>query len=61
MNERGRRMRLLLERYAAGEGLAEMLRGEFTEFSSSRLVLTFVRSAQLSGVYVKERDYSIVV
>jgi len=53
VNERGRRMRQLLERYAAGERIHDLLR-EFTEFSSSRLVLSFIRSAQLSGVYVKE-------
>lgn len=53
VNERGKRMRQLLERYANGEGWTELLKG-FTEFSGARVVLTFINHSQLSGTYVKE-------
>src|SRR5947207_3152964 len=53
VNERGKRMRQMLERYANGEGFGKLLK-EFTEFSSSRVVLTFIRTSQLSGTYTKE-------
>src|SRR5437016_3674497 len=43
VNERGKRMRQMLERYANGEGFGKLLK-EFTEFSSSRVVLTFIRT-----------------
>jgi site-specific DNA recombinase len=53
VNARGKRMRQLLERYADGEGLSDLVK-EFTEFSSTRVVLTFINHSQLSGTYVKE-------
>src|SRR5262249_7971709 len=53
VNERGERMRKMLERYVKGEGFAELLK-EFPEFTNARIVLTFIRSSQLAGTYVKE-------
>jgi DNA invertase Pin-like site-specific DNA recombinase len=53
VNERGDRMRQLLERYANGEGFSQLLK-EFPEFTNSRVVLNFIRTSQLSGTYVKE-------
>jgi site-specific DNA recombinase len=53
INERGHRMRQLLERYANGEGLAKLIR-EFPEFTNARIVLAFANKSQLSGTYVKE-------
>jgi DNA invertase Pin-like site-specific DNA recombinase len=53
VNERGLRIRALLERYAAGQGLTELVK-EFTEFSSPEIILCAVKTSQLSGIYVKE-------
>jgi hypothetical protein len=46
-------MRRLLERYVNGEGLSKLVK-EYPEFTDPRLVLSFIRSSQLSGTYVKE-------
>jgi site-specific DNA recombinase len=53
VTERGRRLKALLERYAAGEGLTNLPK-EFTEFRVAETVLGAVRTSQLSGTYVKE-------
>jgi site-specific DNA recombinase len=55
INERGRRMKQMLERYVDGEGFTALLK-EFTEFSSHVLVLSYIHKSKLSGTYVKEFD-----
>jgi len=52
INERGRRLRRLLERYADGESLKALCK-VFPEFTSPTLIHNYIRNSKLSGTFFR--------